>query len=993
MDSPSTSTHTHHITFSKLHGSKNFNNWLFSIQCLLTDQGLWEVCTKKDELTDPAEKQKDARARAKICLSCNENVYPVIRSAKTAYETLQCLKKAYADSGLTRRLALMRKLLSNKYDGNMEEYVNKSLATQQELQSIGASVEDEFLAIVMLAGLPEEFKPLVMTLEHANIAKITSEHVVTALLKEDSRAVSAASGSTQPAPDKQGPANVLQARSSKTKSKLFLVDVMDSCRCCLRCAPDKDLTTPYTHNGKTETFYDLFKECFDIHLVLGGSGSCGICWACVGRLRDASDFKLQVQRSQAELQALFAKESAVKLEQTDDGADDDSVFEVLYEEPIEKSELVGEEATHELMDVDPLVKSETDDVTSDGDLAAGTKRRAQTRKPKTERKKQKTNQVETVSAQGGSQREAQEELRRGAKGEKQLALRDASLTSSLTNILGSFFKKFEESPPKSIPTTNVPPSDAALPSNSTLLSGPAADPNEISNPSMYISNSFDSLPALPTSLNGITNINLENLDEAEPPVLYLTGDLEHENTKKDSTPGSSTKASIKMNTAKKKKPYTSIQLQNAISAVKDGMGISEASQKFCIPKATLHDKVHKKYPEDATPGAQTVLNKEEEKQLVTWILYLSDAGFPITKPNLINTVKNLVQNLKRKNSFKNGTPGRHWYEGFMARHPELSMRVSQNLTAPRAKITEESIRAWFDRIDRYFTKENLKEVLADPRRLFNCAESAFNLSPQSSVIVQSSNRVYSKIANDEKESLTVLMTVSADGNIQPPLVLFKRTPTTSITMPPKWGFGRSESGRTTGETFCEYVTNVFYPWLIGHNIPLPVILFMDHSSHINLPLSEFCREKRIILIALPSNSTHRRHPLDVAVFPPLKHLWKVYRQTNNPNTELKEEDFAKALDQCIKKASLKDAIVSGFRTCGLSPFNPDSSDYNKLIKHVKETDKTTAKDNDKDNELIKPTRAPSTFLAGVERRIPGNDLEEFRMSGETWLVSENHGLF
>ncbi|XP_061724028.1 gastrula zinc finger protein XlCGF57.1-like [Cydia pomonella] len=129
------------------------------------------------------------------------------------------------------------------------------------------------------------------------------------------------------------------------------MDVMHACRCCLRCPSDKDLETPYTYLGKTEIYADMIKECFDIHLVLGGSGSCGICSACVGRLRDASDFKLQVQRSHAELQALLVKaESAVKPEQADDSADDDSVLDMLYE--------------------DPLAKSETDDVMSDGHSSA-----------------------------------------------------------------------------------------------------------------------------------------------------------------------------------------------------------------------------------------------------------------------------------------------------------------------------------------------------------------------------------------------------------------------------------------------------------------------------------------------------------------------------------------------------------------------------------------------------------------------------------------------
>ncbi|XP_063378528.1 uncharacterized protein LOC134665483 [Cydia fagiglandana] len=94
------------------------------------------------------------------------------------------------------------------------------------------------------------------------------------------------------------------------------MDAMRACRCCLLRPPDKDLTTPYTHLGQTETYADMIKQCFDINLVVGGSGSCGICSMCVGRLRDASDFKLQVQHSQAELRARTLGASGVKEEES-----------------------------------------------------------------------------------------------------------------------------------------------------------------------------------------------------------------------------------------------------------------------------------------------------------------------------------------------------------------------------------------------------------------------------------------------------------------------------------------------------------------------------------------------------------------------------------------------------------------------------------------------------------------------------------------------------
>ncbi|XP_063388251.1 uncharacterized protein LOC134674126 [Cydia fagiglandana] len=127
------------------------------------------------------------------------------------------------------------------------------------------------------------------------------------------------------------------------------MDVTHACRCCLRCAPDKDLTTPYTHLGKTEIYADMIKESFDIHLVVGGSGSCGICSACVGRLRDASDFKLQVQRSQAELRArlqlesIKEEESTVEPDTPEMQEEDETSEPVSGEEPPVKPEMLEED--------------------------------------------------------------------------------------------------------------------------------------------------------------------------------------------------------------------------------------------------------------------------------------------------------------------------------------------------------------------------------------------------------------------------------------------------------------------------------------------------------------------------------------------------------------------------------------------------------------------------------------------------------------------------
>lgn len=90
-------------------------------------------------------------------------------------------------------------------------------------------------------------------------------------------------------------------------------------------------------------------------------------------------------------------------------------------------------------------------------------------------------------------------------------------------------------------------------------------------------------------------------------------------------------------------------------------------------------------------GLNTVLSTEEEILLVRWMLHVGKIGFPVTKTQLLDSVEILVKKLKQANKFTNGRLGRHWYEDFLRRHPEINLRTSQNLTHNRAAISEQKI--------------------------------------------------------------------------------------------------------------------------------------------------------------------------------------------------------------------------------------------------------------------------------------------------------------
>lgn len=272
------------------------------------------------------------------------------------------------------------------------------------------------------------------------------------------------------------------------------------------------------------------------------------------------------------------------------------------------------------------------------------------------------------------------------------------------------------------------------------------------------------------------------------------------------------------------KKYSEKDMENAIAAVKSGSPIATAAKQFKIPRMTLSDKCKGKM------GPSSVLSETEELNLVKWICHLGSRGFPVTSCQLLDSVQMLIKKLGIKdNPFTNDRPGRHWPEAFQKRHPEISCRVAQNLTKTRALVSEINIRRWFQEITEYFTNNDLLNVCNDPLRVFNCDETAFFLSPNNNrVLVKKGQKIVHNIINsDEKENITTLIMGNAAGELAPPMIVvnLKRVPKSLVSsMPPSWAIGRSDNGWMTGQTFFEYISNVFYPWLVQKGVKFPIIL-------------------------------------------------------------------------------------------------------------------------------------------------------------------------
>lgn len=257
-----------------------------------------------------------------------------------------------------------------------------------------------------------------------------------------------------------------------------------------------------------------------------------------------------------------------------------------------------------------------------------------------------------------------------------------------------------------------------------------------------------------------------------------------------------------------------------------------------------------------------------------------------------------------------------------------------------ATLRELDLRNWFDHIRKYATEHKIEDIFKDPRRVLNGDETSFVFDPITKAVVASkgNRNVYLVQKADPKKNVTVLFTFDAEGYMFPPDVIlpYKRlSKQVLMSFDPDWGVGKSERGWMDSENFMAYIQNILHSSLVSRNVPLPVIYFVDgHASHTGVEAAELCYELGIILIALYPNATHIMQPADVAIFKPLKNSWAKcvdeWRMMNDGKV-FTIEHFGKVLKGAIDQGVSKDTVRSGFRKCGLYPFDADAVDYTRCI--------------------------------------------------------------
>ena len=225
----------------------------------------------------------------------------------------------------------------------------------------------------------------------------------------------------------------------------------------------------------------------------------------------------------------------------------------------------------------------------------------------------------------------------------------------------------------------------------------------------------------------------------------------------------------------------------------------------------------------------------------------------------------------------------------------------------------------------------LKNPAISKENVYNMDETGVMLSVLGTVKVlvgKGDMRDY-RGARAKRTLVTAVECISGDGRYLDPMIIWPATTHRSnwTTFPtPGWQYACSDTGYTDSYISLQWLQRIFDPETRERARGKPRVLICDgFGTHETLEVLEFCFANNIILCRLPSHTSHKLQPCNVAVFAPLKAAYReqVERLERGGVNTIRKEHFTSLYSPAREKAFTSKNIIAGFAASGLFPFNPD----------------------------------------------------------------------
>lgn len=164
------------------------------------------------------------------------------------------------------------------------------------------------------------------------------------------------------------------------------------------------------------------------------------------------------------------------------------------------------------------------------------------------------------------------------------------------------------------------------------------------------------------------------------------------------------------------------------------------------------------------------LNSLEESYAVEYLIAVAARGFPLTHRRFEEVINAVI--LRRNNNPEFKGVGKRYTDRFRLRHSdEIATYWTRLIDSSRARaVNPNTLSAWFKLLEDTYSKYNIQ-----PKDIYGADETGFGMGvgTKERVLARTGKKVQYRQRSGVRENVTVMVTICADGQTIPPLVIFK----------------------------------------------------------------------------------------------------------------------------------------------------------------------------------------------------------------------------
>lgn len=363
--------------------------------------------------------------------------------------------------------------------------------------------------------------------------------------------------------------------------------------------------------------------------------------------------------------------------------------------------------------------------------------------------------------------------------------------------------------------------------------------------------------------------------------------------------------------------------------VLDDFKYSEIAAEFNVDRTALSKRHRGVHASRATKAEnERLLTTTQEAVLIEYIAGLCRRGLPPTYDMVLNFAAEIAQK----------PPGKNWVPRFLERH-QIKLYSSYASTIDRSRYQADS--AW--KYSLYFDllRQKIEQYDIDTRHIYNMDEKGFMLG-----VLSRTRRIFTKapfqarkkrvaIQDGNREWMTVLACICADGEALPPAVIYQAA---SGNIQSSWVedlddgkhkayVASSPSGWTSNDLGVAWLKQVFD----RHTKPKArqqwrLLILDGHGSHVSMAFIDYCDRNKILLAIFPPHSTHTLQPLDVVMFGLLAAAYSaelhLSQHQSLGSTRITKRDFLRLFLPAWNKVFVEKNVKKSFEATGIAPLDP-----------------------------------------------------------------------